>query len=141
MSTSMPGEYELQGQRTDQFQQRRVPRPLASATIKHILYADAAVGFRPLPACYKLDQRPLLHDPPNAHAQHDTQANLVPLTPGRRSLHIQKHTCSSCGYPAAKIRQCTYALIFPVPATATHPTQNPLQRTLPRTPYPEFTPN
>ena len=27
--------------------------------------------------------------------------------PGRRSLHIQKHTCSSCGYPAAKIRQCT----------------------------------
>ncbi|PMD25683.1 60S ribosomal protein L37 [Hyaloscypha hepaticicola] len=24
---------------------------------------------------------------------------------GRRSLHIQKHTCSSCGYPAAKIRQ------------------------------------
>ncbi|KAL8839055.1 MAG: hypothetical protein Q9170_001891 [Blastenia crenularia] len=25
---------------------------------------------------------------------------------GRRSLHIQKHTCSSCGYPAAKIRQC-----------------------------------
>ncbi|TAQ86157.1 hypothetical protein B7494_g5516 [Chlorociboria aeruginascens] len=23
----------------------------------------------------------------------------------RRSLHIQKHTCSSCGYPAAKIRQ------------------------------------
>ncbi|CZS91943.1 related to 60S ribosomal protein L37 [Rhynchosporium agropyri] len=27
---------------------------------------------------------------------------------GRRSLHIQKHTCSSCGYPAAKIRQCTF---------------------------------
>ncbi|KAI9841652.1 MAG: hypothetical protein M1838_003488, partial [Thelocarpon superellum] len=25
--------------------------------------------------------------------------------PSRRSLHIQKHTCSSCGYPAAKIRQ------------------------------------
>ncbi|SLM38429.1 60s ribosomal protein l37 [Lasallia pustulata] len=24
---------------------------------------------------------------------------------GRRSFHIQKHTCSSCGYPAAKIRQ------------------------------------
>ncbi|KFX87546.1 hypothetical protein O988_01437 [Pseudogymnoascus sp. VKM F-3808] len=23
---------------------------------------------------------------------------------GRRSLHVQKHTCSSCGYPAAKIR-------------------------------------
>ncbi|KAF1983892.1 putative 60S ribosomal protein L37 [Aulographum hederae CBS 113979] len=24
---------------------------------------------------------------------------------GRRSFHIQKHTCSNCGYPAAKIRQ------------------------------------
>ncbi|PQE24305.1 60S ribosomal L37 protein [Rutstroemia sp. NJR-2017a BVV2] len=24
---------------------------------------------------------------------------------GRRSLHIQKHTCASCGYPAAKTRQ------------------------------------
>ncbi|KAF4448199.1 60S ribosomal protein L37 [Fusarium austroafricanum] len=24
---------------------------------------------------------------------------------GRRSLHIQKHECSSCGYPAAKIRK------------------------------------
>jgi len=30
------------------------------------------------------------------------------LLAGRRSLHIQKHTCSSCGYPAAKIRQCTF---------------------------------
>ena len=34
------------------------------------------------------------------------------LSPGRRSLHIQKHTCSSCGYPAAKIRQCTPLLPF-----------------------------
>ncbi|VZI04298.1 unnamed protein product [Fusarium fujikuroi] len=24
---------------------------------------------------------------------------------GRRSLHVQKHECSSCGYPAAKIRK------------------------------------
>ncbi|BFZ58674.1 60S ribosomal protein L37B [Savitreella phatthalungensis] len=24
---------------------------------------------------------------------------------GRRSFHIQKHTCSSCGYPAAKTRK------------------------------------
>ncbi|KZZ87688.1 Ribosomal protein L37e [Ascosphaera apis ARSEF 7405] len=23
---------------------------------------------------------------------------------GRRSLHIQKHTCASCGYPSAKVR-------------------------------------
>ncbi|KAI4154490.1 MAG: hypothetical protein LQ341_000342 [Variospora aurantia] len=33
----------------------------------------------------------------------DTEIYLSPS--GRRSLHIQKHTCSSCGYPAAKIRQ------------------------------------
>jgi large subunit ribosomal protein L37e len=26
-------------------------------------------------------------------------------TAGRRSLHIQKHTCASCGYPAAKTRK------------------------------------
>lgn len=25
---------------------------------------------------------------------------------GRRSFHIQKKTCSSCGYPAAKMRRC-----------------------------------
>ena len=25
---------------------------------------------------------------------------------GRRSFHIQKHTCASCGYPAAKTRSC-----------------------------------
>ncbi|TID16983.1 putative 60s ribosomal protein l37 [Venturia nashicola] len=24
---------------------------------------------------------------------------------GRRSLHIQKHTCSSCGYPSASVRK------------------------------------
>ncbi|OBR05762.1 Ribosomal protein L37 [Colletotrichum higginsianum IMI 349063] len=28
---------------------------------------------------------------------------------GRRSLHIQKHTCSSCGYPSAKTRKCTFS--------------------------------
>ena len=27
---------------------------------------------------------------------------------GRRSLHVQKHTCSSCGYPAAKMRKCQF---------------------------------
>ncbi|MCJ1255885.1 hypothetical protein MMC24_003703 [Lignoscripta atroalba] len=35
---------------------------------------------------------------------HKQLANAQPSS-GRRSLHIQKHTCSSCGYPAAKIRQ------------------------------------
>ncbi|EGE82779.2 50S ribosomal protein L37e [Blastomyces dermatitidis ATCC 18188] len=28
---------------------------------------------------------------------------------GRRSFHIQKHTCSSCGYPAAKTRKFNWA--------------------------------
>ncbi|KAF3912702.1 hypothetical protein ABW21_db0206680 [Orbilia brochopaga] len=28
---------------------------------------------------------------------------------GRRSLHIQKHTCSSCGYPAAKVRKYNWS--------------------------------
>ncbi|KAH7185564.1 60S ribosomal protein L37 [Fusarium flagelliforme] len=27
----------------------------------------------------------------------------------RRSLHIQKHECSSCGYPAAKIRKYNWS--------------------------------
>lgn len=58
MSTSRHGEDELEGQRTDQFQQRRVPRPLASATIRHTLYADAAVGSLPPASCHKPYQRP-----------------------------------------------------------------------------------
>jgi ribosomal protein L37E len=28
---------------------------------------------------------------------------------GRRSFHLQKSTCSSCGYPAARIRKCKIA--------------------------------
>ncbi|KAH6651762.1 ribosomal protein L37e-domain-containing protein [Truncatella angustata] len=28
---------------------------------------------------------------------------------GRRSLHIQKHTCASCGYPAAKTRKYNWS--------------------------------
>ncbi|KAF2460559.1 putative 60S ribosomal protein L37 [Lineolata rhizophorae] len=28
---------------------------------------------------------------------------------GRRSLHIQKHTCGSCGYPAAKVRKYNWS--------------------------------
>lgn len=26
---------------------------------------------------------------------------------GRRSLHVQKHTCANCGYPSASVRKCT----------------------------------
>ncbi|KAI9675023.1 MAG: 60S ribosomal protein L37A [Caeruleum heppii] len=33
------------------------------------------------------------------------QADEDAMLPCRRSLHIQKHTCSSCGYPAAKTRK------------------------------------
>jgi len=36
---------------------------------------------------------------------------------GKRSLHVQKHTCASCGYPAAKTRKCMFSpfleLIYP----------------------------
>ncbi|TGZ84326.1 60S ribosomal protein L37 [Ascodesmis nigricans] len=32
---------------------------------------------------------------------------------GRRSFHIQKSTCSSCGYPAAKVRKCTFPELDP----------------------------
>ncbi|KAL7947681.1 ribosomal protein L37e [Trichoderma barbatum] len=28
---------------------------------------------------------------------------------GRRSLHVQKHECSSCGYPAAKMRKYNWS--------------------------------
>ncbi|KAG6367211.1 hypothetical protein INS49_001396 [Diaporthe citri] len=28
---------------------------------------------------------------------------------GRRSLHIQKHTCASCGFPAAKTRKYNWS--------------------------------
>ncbi|ODQ50532.1 60S ribosomal protein L37 [Saitoella complicata NRRL Y-17804] len=28
---------------------------------------------------------------------------------GRRSFHVQKHTCSSCGYPAAKTRKFNWS--------------------------------
>lgn len=37
----------------------------------------------------------------------ETNASF-PNSSGRRSLHIQKHTCASCGYPAAKTRGCTF---------------------------------
>mmetsp|Transcript_10206 Transcript_10206/g.13927 ORF Transcript_10206/g.13927 Transcript_10206/m.13927 type:complete len:98 (+) Transcript_10206:120-413(+) len=29
---------------------------------------------------------------------------------GRRSLHIQKKTCSSCGYPSARIRKYNWSV-------------------------------
>lgn len=30
---------------------------------------------------------------------------------GRMSYHKQKSTCSACGYPAARLRKCTYVSI------------------------------
>ena len=30
---------------------------------------------------------------------------------GRRSFHLQKSTCPSCGYPAARIRKCKIRLL------------------------------
>jgi ribosomal protein L37E len=34
---------------------------------------------------------------------------------GRRSYHIQKARCASCGYPAARLRKCTHFLLDPSP--------------------------
>lgn len=96
---------------------------MASATIKRTPCVDAAVGCLALssPAISQTKGQPL-HDSQNAYANHETQANRA-LFPGRRSLHIQKHTCSSCGYPAAKIRQCTPPSPPLSPTTHKHPTQ------------------
>ncbi|KAF5023496.1 hypothetical protein F66182_4447 [Fusarium sp. NRRL 66182] len=35
--------------------------------------------------------------------------NTDGISLGRRSLHIQKHECSSCGYPAAKTRKFNWS--------------------------------
>ncbi|ORY11516.1 hypothetical protein BCR34DRAFT_324208 [Clohesyomyces aquaticus] len=42
---------------------------------------------------------------PSLQCTEHTNPILTVSIPGRRSLHIQKHTCSSCGYPAAKVRK------------------------------------
>ncbi|RKF64939.1 60S ribosomal protein L37 [Golovinomyces cichoracearum] len=39
------------------------------------------------------------------HLNGELLLRLIILTLGRRSLHIQKHTCAACGYPAAKTRK------------------------------------
>ncbi|KJR89496.1 large subunit ribosomal protein L37e [Sporothrix schenckii 1099-18] len=47
---------------------------------------------------------------------------------GRRSMHVQKHECSTCGYPAAKVRKCTYLDSLPITrccsSVANPPTDN-----------------
>ncbi|KAJ5819865.1 60S ribosomal protein L37A [Penicillium riverlandense] len=35
----------------------------------------------------------------------ETDEFFLRLRLGRRSLHVQKHTCSNCGYPSAKTRK------------------------------------
>lgn len=45
---------------------------------------------------------------------------------GRRSFHIQKSTCSSCGYPAAKVRKCTLSTLR---ATARKPESDIVSQT------------
>ncbi|KAF3068523.1 60S ribosomal protein L37 [Trichoderma lentiforme] len=34
---------------------------------------------------------------------------LIVVGTGRRSLHVQKHECASCGYPAAKMRKYNWS--------------------------------
>ena len=49
-----------------------------------------------------------LVDDPDRHCEHWGEARLTGCSLGRRSMHIQKHTCAGCGYPAAKIRKCRF---------------------------------
>ena len=46
-------------------------------------------------------------------SMNETNASF-PNSSGRRSLHIQKHTCASCGYPAAKTRGCTFFCLLSI---------------------------
>ena len=56
----------------------------------------------------------------NEHEEGANESNSSLSLSGRRSLHIQKHTCSSCGYPAAKTRKCTFS-----PTSNLHPSIHP----------------
>ena len=40
------------------------------------------------------------------------------MSSGSRSLHVQKKTCSNCGYPSASIRRCTSNLFLLANAAA-----------------------
>ena len=41
------------------------------------------------------------------HCERKSGQILTETPPGSRSLHVQKHTCSNCGYPSKSIRKCT----------------------------------
>ena len=88
----------------DHLQQRRVPALSASATTRRTLCADAAVSLRSSGSPLFRARSPRTRH--KASIQNFGLLLILPSNLGRRSLHIQKHTCSSCGYPAAKIRQC-----------------------------------
>ena len=77
--------------------QRREQPVSESAITRRTLCADVAVSNMNSWRCAEIDE---------LSSQHWKHSSNWRIRPGRRSLHIQKHTCSSCGYPAAKIRQC-----------------------------------
>uniref|UniRef100_A0A453EGK2 60S ribosomal protein L37 n=1 Tax=Aegilops tauschii subsp. strangulata TaxID=200361 RepID=A0A453EGK2_AEGTS len=43
-------------------------------------------------------------------SQRGPLSHMLCIRYGRRSFHLQKITCSSCGYPVARIRKFSYAL-------------------------------
>ena|SRR5277367_1337976 len=82
--------------------QRREPPASESAITRRTLCAVAAVSSA-------IQDPGIYSRRAGLHCMNRAPTNSLNYT-GRRSLHIQKHTCSSCGYPAAKIRQCTSAI-------------------------------
>ncbi|EFQ91450.1 hypothetical protein PTT_11704 [Pyrenophora teres f. teres 0-1] len=62
-------------------------------------YALQALRYVILPWMMALKQQRLGQKPDRLRARTDRSCL------GQRSLHIQKHTCASCGYPAAKTRK------------------------------------
>jgi len=74
-------------------EQRRERPASESATTRRTFCADAAV------CTHRKDQ--------------DHRDGMLMFNQGRRSLHVQKHTCANCGYPSASVRKCTsHASLF-----------------------------
>ncbi|KAI9757371.1 MAG: hypothetical protein M4579_003485 [Chaenotheca gracillima] len=89
--------------------QRRERPALVNAITKLTPFADAAVSLAPSPSFFETS-RDNQQCKRLRFATSTTNSELILFNiSGRRSLHIQKHTCSSCGYPSAKIRKYNWS--------------------------------
>jgi large subunit ribosomal protein L37e len=73
--------------------------------------SSPSTGGRSTPPLAVLSRRPSsTHNPPRHHHNHNqtgkrrNKTHTLCRRCGRRSYHIQKSTCASCGYPAARKR-------------------------------------